>query len=142
MIVQELRPSTSSQSGLAASANREALIQHLVEGTSSQTGQEFFRTLVRSAAMAMDVAGVWVTEYLPERKVLRSIAFWLSDHYVEDYEYAIRGTPCEQVIEKACLIHYPDRVIELFPDDPDLVKLSAVSYGGVPLQAPPPNSRC
>src|SRR5260370_7740185 len=83
--------------------------------------------------MAMDVAGVWVTEYLPERKVLRSIAFWLSDHYVEDYEYAIRGTPCEQVIEKSCLIHYPDRVIELFPDDPDLVKLSAVSYAGVPL---------
>ena len=133
MIVQELRPSTSSQSALAASASRETLIQHLVEGTSSQTGQEFFRILVRSAAKAMDVAGVWVTEYLPERKVLRSIAFWLSDHYVEDYEYAIRGTPCEQVIEKACLIHYPDRVIELFPDDPDLVKLSAVSYAGVPL---------
>jgi PAS domain S-box-containing protein len=133
MIVQELRSSTSSQRGPAASPNRETLIQHLVEGTSSQTGQEFFHTLVRSAAMAMDVAGVWVTEYIPERKVLRSIAFWLSDHYVEDYEYAIGGTPCEQVIEKSCLVHYPDRVIELFPDDPDLVKLSAVSYAGVPL---------
>jgi len=133
MIVQELRASTSSLSVSTASANRETLIQHLVEGTSCQTGQEFFHTLVRSAAMAMDVAGVWVTEYIPERKVLRSIAFWLSDHYVEDYEYAVRGTPCEQVIEKSCLIHYPDRVIELFPDDPDLVKLSAVSYAGVPL---------
>jgi PAS domain S-box-containing protein len=74
-----------------------------------------------------------VTEYLPERKVLRSIAFWLNDHFVEDYEYAIEGTPCEQVIDKSCLIHYPDRVIELFPDDADLVKLSAVSYAGVPL---------
>jgi PAS domain S-box-containing protein len=133
MMVQELHPPTSSQSVLTASAARETLIQHLVEGTSSQTGQEFFHTLVRSAAMAMDVAGVWVTEYLPERKVLRSIAFWLSDHFVQDYEYAIRGTPCEQVIEKARLVHYPDRVIELFPDDPDLVKLSAVSYAGVPL---------
>jgi PAS domain S-box-containing protein len=84
----------------------------------------------------MNVAGVWITEYLPERKVLRSLAFWMNDHYVEDYEYAIPGTPCEQVIEKACLIHYPDRVIELFPDDPDLVKLSAVSYAGVPLLRP------
>jgi PAS domain S-box-containing protein len=83
--------------------------------------------------MAMNVAGVWVTEYLPERKVLRSIAFWLNDHFVEDYEYAIEGTPCEQVIDKSCLIHYPDRVIELFPDDADLVRLSAVSYAGVPL---------
>ena len=42
-------------------------------------------------------------------------------------------SPCEQVIEKTCLIHYPERVIELFPDDPDLVKLNAVSYAGVPL---------
>jgi PAS domain S-box-containing protein len=133
MIGQELRASTSSQSVSASSANRETLIKHLVEGTSSQTGQEFFHTLVRSAAMAMNVAGVWVTEYLPERKVLRSIAFWLNDHFVEDYEYAIEGTPCEQVIDKSCLIHYPDRVIELFPDDADLVRLSAVSYAGVPL---------
>jgi PAS domain S-box-containing protein len=112
---------------------REELIQHLVKGTSSQTGHEFFHALVRSAALAMDVAGVWVTEYLPERKVLRSLAFWMNGHYVEDYEYTIRGTPCEQVIENTCLVHYPDRVIELFPGDADLVKLSAVSYAGVPL---------
>jgi PAS domain S-box-containing protein len=104
-----------------------------VEGTSSATGHEFLRALVRSAAKAMDVAGVWVTEYLPQRKVLRSLAFWLNDHYVEDYEYTLSGTPCEQVIEKVCLIHYPERIIELFPDDPDLVKLNAVSYAGVPL---------
>jgi PAS domain S-box-containing protein len=118
---------------LIESARHEELIHHLLEGTSSETGHEFFHALVRAAAMAMDVAGVWVTEYLPEKKVLRSLAFWMNGHYVEDYEYTIRGTPCEQVIENTCLIHYPDRVIELFPDDPDLVKLSAVSYAGVPL---------
>ena len=114
----------------------ESLIRHLLAGTSSATGHEFFRALVRSAALAMDVAGTWVTEYVPERKVLRSLAFWMNGHYVEDYEYPIPGTPCEQVIEKTCLIHYPDRVIELFPGDADLVKLSAVSYAGVPLLKP------
>jgi PAS domain S-box-containing protein len=123
-------------STLTASTRAEALIRHLLEGTASETGQEFFHALVRAAAMAMDVAGVWVTEYLPERNVLRSLAFWMNDHYVEDYEYRIPGTPCEQVIENACLIHYPDRVIELFPDDPDLVTLNAVSYAGVPLLKP------
>jgi len=115
------------------SAGPETLIRHLLEGTSSKTGQEFFRALVRSAALAMNVSGVWVTEYLPERKVLRSIAFWMNNEYVEDYEYAISGTPCEQVIERACLVHYADRIMELFPNDPDLVKLNAVSYVGVPL---------
>jgi PAS domain S-box-containing protein len=117
----------------AEATRSDTLIRHLLEGTSSATGHEFLRALVRSAALAMDVAGVWVTEYIPERKVLRSLAFWMNESYVEDYEYLIPGTPCEQVIENACLVHYPERVIELFPDDPDLVKLNAVSYAGVPL---------
>jgi PAS domain S-box-containing protein len=56
--------------------------------------------------------------------------------YVEHYEYQIPGTPCEQVIERACLVHYRDRVIDLFPEDADLVTLNAVSYAGVPLLKP------
>jgi PAS domain S-box-containing protein len=111
----------------------EALIRYLLEGTSSQTGQEFLRALVRSAALAMDVAGVWVTEYLPERGVLRSLAFWMNGQYIQDYEYNIAGTPCGVVIEEARLVHYPDRIIELFPNDSDLTALNAVSYAGVPL---------
>jgi PAS domain S-box-containing protein len=110
----------------------EALIRYLLEGTSSQTGPAFFRALVRSAALAMDVAGVWITEYLPKRKVLRSVAFWMNGQYIEDYEYNIEGTPCEVVIEERCLVHYPDRIIELFPNDPDLASFNAVSYAGVP----------
>lgn len=111
----------------------EALLHYLLEGTSSETGQEFLQALVRSAASAMDVAGVWVTEYLPERKTLRALAFWMNGHFVPDYEYRIEGTPCEVVIEEKHLVHYRERIIELFPDDPDLAALNAVSYAGVPL---------
>jgi len=95
--------------------------------------QEFFQALVRSAALALDVAGVWVTEYLPERKVLRSLAFWMNGNFIPHYEYKIEGTPCEVVIEKGCFVHYPERIIQLFPDDPDLSAFNAVSYAGVPL---------
>jgi PAS domain S-box-containing protein len=114
----------------------EELIRYLLEGTSSTTGEEFFRALVRSAAMAMDVAGVWVTEYLPDRRVLRSLAFWMNGRYIEDYEYKVGGTPCGEVIERGCLVHYPERIIDLFPDDADLTTLNAVSYAGVPLFKP------
>jgi len=110
----------------------EALIRYLLEGTSSQTGQAFLRALVRSAALAMNVAGVWITEYLSKRKVLRSVAFWMNGKYVEDYEYYIEGTPCEVVVEERRLVHYPDRIIELFPNDPELTAFNAVSYAGVP----------
>jgi PAS domain S-box-containing protein len=118
----------------AVSSRRgEDLLQHLLEGTASETGHEFLQALVRSVALAMDVAGVWVTEYLPERKVMRSLAFWMNGEYIHNFEYKIDGTPCEVVIEENRLVHYPERIIELFPDDPDLVAFNAVSYAGVPL---------
>jgi hypothetical protein len=109
----------------------ETLIRHLLEGTSSQTGEEFFQALVRSTAKALDVAGVWVTEYLPERKVLRALAFLMNGNFIADYEYRIEGTPCEVVIETGQPVHYTDRVVELFPDDADLSAYNAVSYAGV-----------
>jgi len=81
---------------VTGSDRSEELILHLLRGTSSETGSEFLRALVRSASVAMNIAGVWVTEYLPQRKVLRSRAFWLNGSYVDDYEYTLPGTPCEQ----------------------------------------------
>jgi PAS domain S-box-containing protein len=44
----------------------------------------------------------------------------------------IQGTPCEVVVEERRLVHYPDRIIELFPNDPELTAFNAVSYAGVP----------
>jgi PAS domain S-box-containing protein len=38
------------------------------------------------------------------------------------------------VIKNERLIHIPDRVIELYPRDPDLPEIGAVSYMGVPLK--------
>src|SRR5215813_4347238 len=119
-----------SSTGLQA--RPETLIRHLLEGTSSKTGEEFFVALVRAAAQALGVTGVWVTEYMRERRVLRSICFWMNGDYIKDFEYKIDGTPCEVVVEEARVVHYPDRIIELFPDDPDLVAFNAVSFLGVP----------
>ena len=43
------------------------------------------------------------------------------------------GTPCEAVVRQHRLIHYPDRVLELFPKGSDLHRIGVVSYLGVPL---------
>jgi PAS domain S-box-containing protein len=123
-------------SGNTLDPKPEDLLRHLLEGTSAKIGREFLRALVRSTAQAMNVAGVWVTEFIPERNVLRTLAFWMNDQFVEDFEYSLKGTPCEQVIRKGRLLHFPDRVIELFPDDADLPKLNAISYAGVPFLQP------
>ena len=117
-------------------AQSENLIRHLLEGTSSKIGEEFFQALVHAAAQALGVAGVWVTEYLPDERVLRSLSFWLNGDYIKHFEYKITGTPCEVVVTQARIVHYPERIIDLFPDDSDLVKLNAVSFVGVPFMKP------
>ncbi len=111
----------------------ETLLRALVEGTASETGEAFFRALVRNVARALGVAGAWITELTADGQRLRALAFWLDDGYVEGYEYALPGTPCESVVEEPRELLVADRVVELYPEDPDLAELGAVSYASVPL---------
>lgn len=106
----------------------------LVQGTASETGREFFRSLVRNLSGALQISGAWVTEYLPAERKLRALAMWLNQDHVEHYEYDIQGTPCEPVVENKALVHFPDRIIELFPHDAKmLTDVGAVSFMGMPL---------
>jgi PAS domain S-box-containing protein len=119
--------------GPSSRLSDEAALRLVVEGTAAETGTEFFRALVRNLATVMDTFGAWVTEYSPETKCLRALAFWLNGRFIDSFEYPIAGTACEPVVESRKLIHIPDRMIELYPGDPDLIAWSAVSYLGVPL---------
>jgi PAS domain S-box-containing protein len=111
----------------------EDTLRLVVEGTVSETGGEFFRALVRNLARALNTSGAWVTEYLPKEQKLRALAMWLDGKPVDHYEYFLAGTPCEAVVEKRALVHIPERLIELFPRDKDLIPFKAVSYLGAPL---------
>lgn len=109
------------------------LIRIIFEGTAEHTGPPFFEALVRSLSSALGIAGAWVTEFDPQRRRMRALAFWFQDHYIAGYEYALQGTPCEPVIDRCTLFHVPENVIDLYPGDPDLPPLKAVSYLGMPL---------
>jgi PAS domain S-box-containing protein len=106
----------------------------IVEGTASETGTGFYSALVKGLAATLNTNGAWVTEFVEETNRLRALAFWLNGEFVSNYEYDLPGTPCEHVIREAKLVHIPDNVAQLFPNDPDLKAFSAVSYLGVPLR--------
>jgi PAS domain S-box-containing protein len=82
----------------------------------------------------MGTHGAWVTEYLPDVRRLRALAFRLGDGWMNGYEHEVDGTPCQAVIEGGSLVHYADRVLELYPDGQDMRRMGAVSYMGVPLK--------
>jgi PAS domain S-box-containing protein len=111
----------------------DAALRAILQGTAMETGEGFFSALVQNLAKALHTHGAWVTEYFPERRTLRALAFWMDGQWIKDYEVDIAGSPCEQVIDSKGLVHFPDRLIDIFPDEPDVKALGAVSYMGAPL---------
>ena len=115
-------------------ASAQAALQAIFQGTASQTGEGFFKALVENLARALGTRGAWVTEFDPRKRRLKALAFWMGGQWIEDFEQPVDGTPCEVVLENRRLVHYPDRILELFPDEPNARRMEAVSYMGVPLQ--------
>ncbi|MBX3025928.1 sigma 54-interacting transcriptional regulator [bacterium] len=118
---------------MAAAPLDDAALQAILAGTAGETGEAFFAELVRHLAQALGTTCAWVTEWLPEARRLRALAFWVGGEFKDDYEYAVANTPCGTVMDNRRLVHIPERLIELYSDDPDLRPLGAVSYLGVPL---------
>jgi PAS domain S-box-containing protein len=111
----------------------EKILQALLEGTSSVTGEQFFPALVCALAGAFGVRHAFVTELLGDKPPrLRILAIWTGDRLGNPIEYDLARTPCENVI-KLGEAYYQHSVQELFPEDKDLVAFGAVSYLGIAL---------
>jgi len=110
-------------------------LRAIVEGTAHASGVEFFRTLVRHLAKAMDAAYAFVAEFAGSETRVRTIAYFGQDRLLENVEWDLAGTPCEEVV-KGNLCHHPAGVSRKFPADEPLVRMGIESYLGVPLVAP------
>lgn len=110
-----------------------SIIRAIFEGTASSTGEQFFASLVKNLARVLNTYSSWVTEYIEKTNSLRTLAFWVDGRLMENCTINITGTPCEFVISNVHLVHYPDNLIQLFPDSAIIKDFNAVSYMGVPL---------
>jgi signal transduction histidine kinase len=112
----------------------EQILRSIVEGTVSVTGVDFFRSLVRSLAQALDVRYAFISECMdaPPTRV-RSFAFWQGNEFGEEFEYDLHGTPCERIVGSNSYQCFPTQLQSLFPEDRDIVDMSAQSYAGIPL---------
>ena len=113
--------------------DEETALRTILEGTATETGWRFFESLVENLAKALHTHAAWVTEYIPESRRLKALAFYLNGSFLKEWAMDLSGTPCEHVIDQARLIHFPDNLLNLFPIDPDITGLKAASYMGLPL---------
>jgi PAS domain-containing protein len=118
---------------VAVGPDEQDPLRLILQGTAGEIGEGFFKALVDNLARVMGTHGAWVTEYLPEARRLRALAFRLGSEWVEGFEQPVDGTPCQVVIEGRRLVHFPDRTLDLYPHRQDLRRIGAVSYMGVPL---------
>jgi PAS domain S-box-containing protein len=113
--------------------DEDAALRSVVEGTASDTGENFFRSLVDHLRTALGTMGAWVAAVDEERGELRAIAMRLRDAWLDGFTYRFEGTPCERAIEERHALHVPDRLVELYRGNPSMRRFGAVSYLGVPL---------
>lgn len=114
---------------------REVRAWEIVISETSQTiGEEFFRSLVRCLAKALDVCYVGLSELVdPANETLRMLAFWDSkEGQVKQYDYDMHGMPCEQVILYGTQLFHTN-VQNVYPNATVLQEMGVQGYWAVPL---------
>lgn len=117
----------------------DRLLRSIFEGTATAVGDDFFRALVRQLARTLHVPFAWVSECVdpPEAAPSRvqTLAFWVGRDFGANAEYALSGTPCEDVLRSGECRVYEQDLRAAFPGDACLGEIGVESYLGVPLLA-------
>jgi transcriptional regulator with GAF, ATPase, and Fis domain len=101
------------------------------ESISLLTGEEFFRQLVKGISTALNVDAVWIAEFHKGQNSMTTMAFVHHGNYLTNFTYLLDNTPCERVINSGKLVHYAERLIDLFPLDLKMLsKFKSESYVG------------
>ncbi len=111
----------------------EEAVRNMAEGVSAATGEEFFTSLVRHLARVLAVDYAFLGELIgKDSERVRTTAVWGKGGILENFEYHLDGTPCEQVAGKT-MCWYPEGVQSLFPEDAMLEEMGIEGYIGAPL---------
>lgn len=104
------------------------VLRAIVEGTAQATGEDFFQLLVENLSVATGAANAFIAQFADEKTRVRTLAFWMEGQIIDNQEWELAGTPCEDVI-KGKFCHYPSDVWKLFPKSQGVE-----SFLGVPLK--------
>jgi len=108
-------------------------LQVFLAQTSSGPGDEpFFNSLARHLAESLDMDFICIDRLEGDGLLATTLTVWCDGHFEDNVTYALKDTPCGDVIGKTVCC-YPERVCESFPHDQALRDLRAESYLGVTL---------
>ena len=113
------------------------MVEMINEVTAPLTGGDYFRALVMRLAQSLDVHAALATECLeyPENHV-RTLAFWEGEDIIENFEFDLVGTPCEDVIHGGAFCFYPNELSRRYPEWSAEEGGGMQSFIGIPVMAP------
>ncbi len=113
---------------------REDLVARIAQGVAGETGEPFFRSLVRHLAQALGADMAFVGEIDPADSArVRTIAVEAGDGPGADFDYALEGSPCEEILGRG-VCAFPSGVAAQFPRDAELARQGIEAYVGAPLR--------
>ncbi|WP_447977479.1 sigma 54-interacting transcriptional regulator [Candidatus Nitrospira bockiana] len=109
-------------------------LRKIDEGTAATTGTEFFNSLVKTLAEALEARYAFVSRFVGDDRLrVRTLAFWKGDGFLDNFDYDVASTPCEQVLAGNVCV-FPNRVQDRFPRHRDaLAALEVESYLAIPV---------
>jgi len=112
----------------------EHLIHDLAE-TFSASGDAFFRILVLQIVKALGLDFAIVVEIdAAGAETARTVAMCDRGQIIDNFEYPVAGTPCEETLRSGVLATHPRDLARLFPNAPFVMANGFESYIGIPLQ--------
>jgi len=108
-------------------------VQAFLAQTNADAHDEpFFEVLARFLAENLRMNFVCIDRLEGDGLTARTLAVWHDGHFEDNVTYALKDTPCGEVVGKSVCC-FPANVCRLFPRDQVLQDMRAESYAGVTL---------
>ena len=102
--------------------------------SSAPSAEPFFESLARFLSKTLDMFYVCIDRLEGDGLNARTLAVWCDGHFEDNVTYALKDTPCGEVVgQQVCC--FPASVCQFFPRDQVLQDLQAESYIGVTLRS-------
>jgi PAS domain S-box-containing protein len=110
----------------------QTVLDAVAEGTAGAFGERFFAAMAQHFARALGVDCAFIAECIDQPPTrVRTLAYWTSDKgLASNFEFALAGTPCDEVLNEARQCFHPQELALLFP-----CEAGYESYLGMPIVA-------
>ncbi|NOU71111.1 EAL domain-containing protein [Paenibacillus sp. LMG 31458] len=128
------KPSNTAEAFIALQNENDYLKKtflDIAQGIESEVAESFFVHLVQYLARVLKCSYAFIAEV--DHHCVKTIAMYKQGEMIEQFEYNLEHTPCENVVNEKRLCCYQEFVQNLFPLDSDLTRFDIQSYLGIPL---------